>query len=305
MDKLWLEFDRRIDNALKLSNGKRIVLWGYGSSGKFLTHYFRRKNRIIDVIIDNKADIPTQMHVYQSFILDELSEFDYFVICDFEEELEVSQMLENHGFKRNFSYIWIREWLGTTYCKKISYYDWLDFYYGTDICEPVYNSKNDNLFYSYGCDYALLDVIDNLYLDGENFFDFGFGKGGALILFASNGVNRIGGVEYDSELYEIGISNLKKCNINHYELFNDDASKLTTELDTYTIFNMYNPFKGEVFQRVIMNIEESYERMPRRILLLYSGVTQHKDIIRNDRFRLARKINNEYWNKYTNIIRNG
>ena len=301
MSGLWTEFDKRMDEAFRQSNGKKVVVWGYGASGKFLAHYFRRKNRIIDVIIDDNANFPFEMHVFQSVILDELSSSDYFVICDFAEESNVDQILESHGYIRDVSYIWLRKWLGQEYSRKVSYYDWLDYRLGTDISEAVHNSQGDNLFYSYGSDYALVDVLDNFYLDDQSVFDFGFGKAGTLIMFAEHKAKKIGGVEYDPQLYKIGEDNLKKCGINNYELYNMDAAKITTEIDGYTLFYMYNPFRGETFKKVISNIEESYSRNPRRILFLYSGTVQHKDVVRNGKFRLVRKIFNDYWSKYTNI----
>ena len=301
MGGLWVEFDRRIKNILKMTNGRRIVLWGYGFSGKFISHYFRRMNRIIDVIIDDKVNYPSEMHVFQSVILDELSADDCFVICDFQEETEVNLRLQKYGYIEGITYVWLRKCLGKGYDSKVSYYDWLDYAYGTDISAMVDNAVGDNLFYSYGCDYALVDVLDNLCLEGENMFDFGYGKAGALIMFAQNGAAKIGGVEYDKRLCDIARLNLEKCNIGNCELFNMDAAMITTEIDDYSIFNMYNPFGGETFRKVITNIEASYTRNPRRIILIYSGVVLHKEVIRNGRFRLVRKIYNDFWSKYTNI----
>ena len=192
MDNLLDEFNTRMNQVLRNANGKKIIIWGFGYSGRFLVHYLKRKNRIVDYIIDDNLSFPEKLHVFKSTILEELDGRDCFVICCFDKEGAAEEILNERGFIKDKSYVWLKEKLGKDYTGKICYYSWLDYYYGTDIGEPKYNQRGDNVFYSYGSDYALVDVLDNFVISGESIFDYGVGKGGTLIMFYDRGASKVG-----------------------------------------------------------------------------------------------------------------
>lgn len=81
-----------------------------------------------------------------------------------------------------------------------------------------------------------------------------------MLLFQKYGFNRFGGVEYDKQLFEILNQNFDKLGLCKEDLINGDATQLSSELDAYNYFFMYNPFVGNTFSDVIRNLESSWER---------------------------------------------
>ena len=55
---MWDEFDEFVRKMFCFTNGKRIVLWGYGISGLFIHHLFLRTNRKIEYIVDDSSMNP-------------------------------------------------------------------------------------------------------------------------------------------------------------------------------------------------------------------------------------------------------
>lgn len=70
--RLWQTLDIKLDKIFQLLNGRLAILWGYGQSGRFLEHIFRRRNRNLDYIIDNYKEYPSRLHIYTTSILSEV-----------------------------------------------------------------------------------------------------------------------------------------------------------------------------------------------------------------------------------------
>lgn len=298
----WQALDAKLNEIFRMFNGRQVILWGYGQSGCFLEHIFAKKNRKIDYIVDNFKRYPSRLRVYTPSIIRELDNRICFVICAFPEDDTCRSFLEECGYEEYVSYINLNKELFGNNGRKLSYYDWLEYYYGVDIVAGEGVGSGDNRFYSYENDYALMDVLDDFCFTGEDsVFDFGCGKGGPMIMFYDKGVGHVGGIELDRNLCNTARDNLEKCGVSDYKLWNDNALNIKEELDRYNFFHMYNPFVGETFRGVIKNLEDSYLRNRRKMFLLYSGVTCHTDVIHNGYFRLTKRIDNDYWNKYTNI----
>ena len=131
--------------------------------------------------------------------------------------------------------------------------------------------------------------------DKDAVFGFGCGKGASLINFIYHGIKKIGGVEYDNELYLILKNNFTKLGIDYSNVIRDDASNVTEKLDEYNYFYMYNPFGGELFSKVIKNLEESYLRNKRRITLIYSGACLHSKVIEGGIIMLTKMVDTDFW----------
>lgn len=69
-----------------------------------------------------------------------------------------------------------------------------------------------------------------------------------------------------------------------------DASKLSTELDGYDCFFFFDPFEGELFERVIAAIIKSLDRVPRKIYIIYLNPSCHAAIERTGRFELTNRF---------------
>lgn len=189
----------------------------------------------------------------------------------------------------------------------MTYYEWIEHKYNVDISAPrmideIKQAHSDCWHYTAGIDYALIDVLDNFsFTESDSVFDFGCGKGGALMLFNKAGVKKLGGVEFDPDLYQVARSNLQKLNLGDASLFNTDAALLDEELDGYNYFFMYNPFYGDTFKKVIDNIERSYSRNKRQIVLIYSGPYCHDLVVKNQLFKLSKEIYTDYFVRYVYI----
>ncbi len=110
-------------------------------------------------------------------------------------------------------------------------------------------------------------------LGGFTFVDYGSGKG-RTILYASNyNFKRIIGVEFARELHAVAERNIatyrsaaQKCR-DIVSLCMDAAEFPLPESDCVLYF--FHPFREEVMARVLDNIERSFQRNPRRIIVLY------------------------------------
>jgi hypothetical protein len=105
------------------------------------------------------------------------------------------------------------------------------------------------------------------------FIDFGSGKGRALLLAREYGFKRIIGIEFATELHEIAAANIaayrrRSARPLPIELINQNAMCYSIP-DEKCVFYFFNPFDDQVLAKVVSNIEESYDRRPRKMFLLY------------------------------------
>lgn len=297
---LFEDLEKNVDTILRRANGKVLVLWGYGYGGIFFERLLYKRGRSLDLIIDNLQDYPSKFRVFKMGILDEIDVDNAFFVVSFRNETEVKVVMQHYGIKDENVVILSRDLIGNNTVDP-SYYGWLESIYSVDIMPVVDNQNGENNKYSAGNGYAIQTVIDDFcFSRNDKVFDFGSGKGGPMIMFYNSGAS-VGGVEYDKCLYEVALKNFAKVGMNDFELFNADATKLSDELDGYNYFYMYNSFVGDTLRKVINNIEKSFDRCNRRIILIYSGVTCHRIIENESRFRFVRRISNDFWNKYTNV----
>lgn len=308
---MWKEFDKAVYKMFQFVNGKKTVLWGYGQSGYFIEHLFRQCNKKIDYIIDDSPTIHVKLPVSRSVEIKYMDRDTHAVLLAFSRDRKVDEYLEKLGYQEKINYVYLKDLFYTGNCElkiKLSYYDWLEYTYGLDIAQyKMYDTlervNNDSTYYSPGIDYALADVVSDFYFDktADSVFDFGCGKGGALLLFGRGGMEKLGGVEYDEELYSTACSNFKKVGLKTDFLIRGDATILKRELDEFNYFYMYHPFSGDTFKKVIFNLEESFSRRKRRITLIYANPFCHDDVVRNDIFKLSKQIIADYSIKKVNV----
>lgn len=309
--EIWKEFDEFINRMFYFTNGKCIVLWGYGLSGLFIRHLFARANRKIEYIVDDSSMNP-KIPVMRSCEIEEIIPETCVVILSGERDEEKEAFLAERGFQEGVHYIYARKYLYSgldsgDLWKNISYYEYLENKFGVDIVERKFvdemdHPKKDALNYSPGMGYPLIDVLDNFVFHPDDaVFDFGCGKGGALLLFQRSGCSKIAGVEYDRPLYDTLLDNYGKMGVSCENIINGDAALIKKELDTCNYFFMYNPFEGETFRHVVDNMEESWRRKRRRITFIYSGPYCHRYVVAHGIFRLSKQIYTDYSVRNVNI----
>jgi hypothetical protein len=124
--------------------------------------------------------------------------------------------------------------------------------------------------------------------DSDKLFDWGSGKGAAMIFFARYPFSEIGGVELMRGLHEAAIENFKRKKFDHLISYNEDASRFEN-IDQYNYFFFYGPFMGKVMEQVIANLRKSLFRCPRRITIISQGVIEKKMFLESGLFAYIRQ----------------
>lgn len=301
MLKQFEEFRRLLDEVMVQSFGRRIVLYGYGRSGRFVQWYAEYYHSIeIDYIIteDWSSAVPYEFPLFRNTLL----EFDYkdvnnaivwLVVPDHEKAVA---FLETQGYVKNESYfdiceivygenIFVQEEGESVFTNKktgyrdIQFMEWLEYKYNcnfvTSIDQKYFTGeKTGHAPYMMSADKIIFPIMDKCHINfsGEEqnaVFDFGCGKGGALVTFLDYGFTKVGGVEYEKNIFKVLQENMNKLGLgDKVELIEGDAANITEELDAYNWFYFFEPFAKEIFEKVLQNIMDSLTRRERKINLI-------------------------------------
>lgn len=314
MLKIFKEFRDRLDAVIYNCMGRRIVLYGYGYSGKFVGWYAEYYHSVKpDYIItqDMTSNIPYEFELYR----ESLFEFGYkdvknaiIWLCVPETE-EVRTRLEKHGYVKNRTYF--------DFCEAIYGENYRESVNGAAAVQPL-----TYLEHIYGCDFVtrigtedfknamegmhpyvttspkeILPILERCRCQpraGDAIFDFGCGKGSAMLTFLDYGFEKVGGVEYESGIYETLISNFEKLELDLHEgqiqCIHGDAAQLKKELDAYNWFYFFDPFEENIFEKTVKNITESVKRKPRRVYIINILPRYHQLILDSGMFVLTNQF---------------
>lgn len=183
--------------------------------------------------------------------------------------------------------------------RDIQFLEWLEYKFGCNFVtrikpedipgQPAHNS-------GYGCTtqkeiFPMLDRCHVCPQGGDSIFDFGCGKGGALVSFLDYGFQRVGGVEYDAHIYAVAQENMERLHLGgRVELLRGDAAQLTTEIDGYNWFYFYLPFDETIMRRVLANLEASVQRLPRDAHIIFFSAVRHDYIEEGGVFHLTNQF---------------
>ena len=183
--------------------------------------------------------------------------------------------------------------------RDIQFLEWLEYKYDCNFVtrikpedipgQPAHNS-------GYGCttQKEIFPMLDHAHIApgaDDAIFDFGCGKGGALVSFLDYGFQRVGGVEYDAHIYTIAQDNMKRLHLeDRAELLHGDAAELTTEIDGYNWFYFYLPFDETIMRQVLANLKASLARKPRNMHIIFFSAVRHDYIEENGVFRLTNQF---------------
>ena len=314
MLKVLEEFRGRLDAVMHQCMDRRIVLYGYGYSGKFVGWYAQYYHSIKpDYIItqDMTSNIPYEFELYR----ESLFEFGYKDVKDavvwlcVPETQEIRERLERYGYVKNETYF---DFCEITYegtkaegnGANVQFLRWLEELYGCDFVQSIQKSqftqKLEGTLSFVGMTpkelYPLLDKCHICLNAGDAIFDFGCGKGGAMLSFLDYGFCKVGGVEYQKNIYDIMVQNFRKLELEDVMQsgkingIHGDASKLGQELDGYNWFYFFEPFRGSLFEHTMERICESLERNPRRAHLIYINPGCHEMIEQTGKFQLTNQF---------------
>lgn len=116
--------------------------------------------------------------------------------------------------------------------------------------------------------------------------DIGCGAGRILCAAARQPFRRVVGVELDPEFAALASSNIERLRGRRCpgEVVETDATTYVVP-DDVTIVFLYNPFRGETLDRTLEQVLASYDRVPRRVRLVYANPVEDERVLAGGRFR--------------------
>jgi SAM-dependent methyltransferase len=113
------------------------------------------------------------------------------------------------------------------------------------------------------------------------FIDFGCGKGRVLLLASEFPFRKIIGLEFAPPFIEIARRNLRtyrssgqKC--SNIEVIAGDATEYELPPERQVLY-FYNPFAPSIVDLVVQRIEDSLQRSPRDLLVVFSGMLTRRE----------------------------
>lgn len=293
-----------VDTAIQ--NNWKIIIWGLGNAGIFLRYLicdFDGRLRA-EYIIDEKLVLTpdSEGSICRSTLLEYLNSQDYMILSTIKNIEEIQEKLFGYGYELGRNLFDVYGEIGE------SYIDFLRKKYGSiefgnvwkDEMEKDFGEEcNEHSPFGRFCVDKVFDEINELN-DNIRFFDFGAGKGAALILAYMAGITELGGVEIESGIYRQACHNLKILGID-CNLLNRDAREC--EIDDYNCFFFYNPFTGQIFKDVIRNIQESYIKNRRKIYIVYGNPFCHGSVVEDGYFELYKQVRTNLYDPLLNIYK--
>ena len=114
----------------------------------------------------------------------------------------------------------------------------------------------------------------------DSILDVGCGKGRMIYFFSRLPFGKVGGVEYEEDIYRICRNNLSKLNVYRVSVSCADAAKFDG-YDEYNWFYAFNPFSKDIMQGFIDRLKESKDRKDRNIRVVYFNPTELDMFIEN------------------------
>ncbi len=332
------EMRKKLDDIMCQCIGKRISMYGYNRTSRFIKWYAKYYHNIdIDYVID--PDGSSGKSFEHGFFSPLVFKYDYkdvnASVLWMTEVVTEDHLtyLDQIGFVKNQTWFdfyetiydgdYVSECTEQDPFKKkksgqrdIQFLEFLEWKFDCNFVEFVgcgsYVDGNANL--SHGApsmvttQRELFPVLDQLRVnlsDEDAIFDFGCGKGGALVSFVDYGFKKVGGVEYESGIYNVLEDNIRKLNLrqmNQIETYCCDATTLTTELDGYNYFFLFNSFDASICEKVFAEICNSMDRKKRKVRLVLLYPTAWKEALDTGRFRLIAQMGVDMYQRVVDIF---
>lgn len=222
---------------------KRVILYGYGYTGRFLKWYAEYYHGI-EVAYTIEENLPYQQPYDLELFTPALFNVDYKDIKDcvvwlaVPQTKEIRALMETHGFIEGETYF--------DFYKAVYGEDIIGTQEETDIFHKRKTGKRDIQFlewleWKYNCNFLTAITVEEMRVVGENMgsyrvttqkelfsilerfhirptaedaiFDFGCGKGGTVVSFLDYGFDRAGGIEYEPGIYEAYRDNIEKLGL--------------------------------------------------------------------------------------------
>lgn len=329
------EFREKLDTIMLKAMHNSVLLYGYESyTGRFIKWYAEYYHNIkIDYLVstDMSRGRAYDSEIFRPSVID----FDFrdvrCAIVWVTEPItkELCQFLENRGYVKNETYF---DFFETMYGedifgtneegvdvfrrrkegrRDIQFLEWLEWKYG---CNFVTRVHRDFLEVAgthgegYGCTtqkeiFPILDRCHCIPQAEDAIFDYGCGKGGALVSFLDYGFLQVGGIEYGPKIYEVLKENIDKLGLSEkVELLYGDAGELTVELDPYNWFYFFLPFDNFIFEKCMKSICDSYKRKRRKIHIISISPYSRECIEVTGIFRLTNQFTVDMRQRVVNVF---
>lgn len=339
MLQILSEFRKRLDDIMLQAMHSRVLLYGYESyTGRFIKWYAEYYHGIkIDYLLSTNT---TRNGAYsQEIFRPNLLKFHYKDVDDaviwvaevITESLQ--QMLDEYGKEKRregriyfdfYKAIYGADIYGEeqnnvdVFHKRkegkrdIQFLEWLEWKYKCNFVTRIsreFMEVVDCHGAAYGCStqkeiFPILDHCHCIPQEEDSIFDFGCGKGGALVSFLDYGFKRVGGVEYEPKIFDVLKDNMYKLGLeNKTELIYGDAGDLTIELDQYNWFYFWQPFDATVLDKCMRAICDSYGRKSRKIYIIYIAPVYYESVERigSKLFRLTNQFTVDMQSRVVNI----
>lgn len=293
----WADYALAINELKEKIKDKKIIIYGYQGQGYFLKWFLFECFGVVPfAIIDNRDYIfdcnilkPTDLISYNWDTKDKI------LLVAKEKTNNVLDTINILSFsKENTVFIF------DLFDGAASFFSWSEAHHNTDFIKSKNIYSNPELKNYSAITERAAFFVEKSIPKKMAILDVGAGKGAAAAYFASCG-RKTGLAEFNSELLSISKQNFKNMNLNAV-WYPGDATLLTSELDNWDCFVMYNPFCGSLFEHFIKNIIDSKKRNPREIMISYGNPQEWKTLEKNG-FKLTERIvvdcSCRYWNNYT------
>jgi len=165
-----------------------------------------------------------------------------------------------------------------------------DLAHGVDTCGEIplttldFESSNKTFGLEYQSHHpeiirSALRALDVRHQD-YTFVDVGCGKGRVLLVALEFPFRKVIGLEFAPSLAETARQNLlryrgrRRC--NDVEVITGDATEYEFGSEAQVLY-FYSPFSPRVLNGVVRRVEESFQRSPREMLVVFSGVLSMRD----------------------------
>lgn len=143
--------------------------------------------------------------------------------------------------------------------------------------------------------YDVLELLANelTVTETDHFVDFGSGKGRVPIYMNYRFGIPTTGVEYNALYVEVANMNRHLYCKKHGErpvAFRHELAQHYRIQKSDSIFFFFNPFSPDIFKTVLMNIEASYEKHPRRMtIIVYFPMFEYIDLLDWSSFQFVKE----------------
>lgn len=211
------DYVQELVNQSKQNNWE-IVIYGFGRGGKFLRHLIQESGGKVRFIIDEKLryTYDSEPAIYKSSLLDYIDSSKHMIVSSIKEFNKVQEKLLNYGYHMGENLFDVYSDIGDSYIEFLQRKNRI-IEFGSVFKENIENEwgREDcaHIPFGYSCVDHVFDEISSLD-NNLAFFDYGCGKGAAILMAYMSGIVKLGGVEIVRDIYNQCVVNMKELGID-------------------------------------------------------------------------------------------